>query len=297
LIAVPNLVLAVWYAAIGALQPFIYDAYTFNQRFYSQFLMNSSAFGLLHDWEAQYRTYLATNLAQPSSIDFYLIIAVFGATALTWARRGPIVALLFYLFVALTRLRAEGSYYLSAYLCVALCLVWSISSLASMRHGRTAIQAGAGALFVVLSVGFAANVLRLYDFTRHPPYTSPFAPIVSAATEPGDRIVVAPYDPYLYLATQRLPATRYPFYFPWQAADPAMEADAIDELRASRAPMVIFMQDELVNGQYLTRAWGARLLDVLQRDYVQLDPHDPVLGDVFVLPDRVDAVRARIATR
>jgi hypothetical protein len=314
LIALPNLVLVIWYWAIGALQPFMYDVYTFNQLFYSQFLMNGSALGLVHDWEAQYRTYLAMNLAQPSGIDFYLIVAVFGATAITWARRGPIVAILFYLFVALTRVRAEGSYYLSAYLCVALCLVWAIRACGTLlprqpqgppkgaliRAGgwdgaRSAPRRYAAPVFLILTVVFGVNVLRLYDFTRHPAYRSPFVSIVSDATQPSDRIFVAPYDPYLFLASQRLPATRYAFYFPWQAADPVTEADMIDELRASQAPMVIFMRDELVNAQYPTRVWGARMLAVLQQEYVQLDPDDPVLGDVFVRPDRLADVRARLS--
>jgi hypothetical protein len=308
LVALPNLVLVAWTWAIGALPPFVYDAYVFNQRYYSRFLMNSSTIGLLHDWEAQYRTYLAMNLARPGGIDFYLIVAVFGATAITWARRGPLVAALFYLFVALCRVRAEGSYYLSAYFSAALCLVWAASVLADAvarwrgllvpargRAGAPGVLAlGAAGLFVLLSLGFAADVLRLYDFGRQPAYRSPFVRVVAATTQPGERIFVAPYDPYLFIASERLPATRYGFYFPWQAADPATEADIIDELRAARPPVVIFMRDELVNGQYLTRSWGAGLLDVLEREYVQLDPTEPVLADVFVRPDRLAAARAQL---
>ena len=294
LVLAPHLVLLVWFAAIGALPAFVYDAYLFNQRYYSQYLMNGSTLGMLHDWEAQYRTYLALNVVRPWTIDFYLIVAIFGATALVWRRRGPLVAVLVYLFVALTRVRAEGSYYLSAYLCVALCLVWATSALAGWRRAPGRAQLVAATLFVTLSLGFAVNVGRLYDLTRHPAYRSPYLSVVSAITQPGDRIFVAPYDPYLFLASQRLPATRYGFYFPWQAADPAMQADILGELEQARPPVVVFMRDELVNGQYRTADWGRPMLDLLQRDYVPLEPDDPVLGNVFVRPDRVDAARAAL---
>ncbi len=290
----PQLVLVGWFAAIGALPAFVYDAYSFNQRYYSQYLMNGSTLGMLHDWEAQYRTYLVQNLVQPWSIDFYLIVAVLGATALTWLRRGPLAAILFYLFIALTRVRAEGSYYLSAYLCVAVCLVWAASTLA---HRTQPLRWGpliAAGVFAVLSLGFVVNVSRLYDFTRHPAYRSPYLAIVSAITQPGERIVVAPYDPYLFLAAQRLPATRYGFYFPWQAADPSMQADMLAELDQARPPVVVFMHDERVNGQYRAGDWGRPMLDELQRDYVPVAPDQPVLEDVFVRPDRVAAARAAL---
>jgi hypothetical protein len=293
-VAAPQLLPLAWFAAIGALPDFLYDAYLFNQRYYSQYLMNGSTLGMLHDWEAQYRTYLLLNVVQPWTIDFYLIVAVFGATGLTWLRRGPLVAILFYLFIALTRVRAEGSYYLSAYLCAAMCLVWAASTLTRRRPPVRWGSVIAAAVFALLSLGAVVNVSRLYDFTRHPAYRSPYASIVSAITQPGERIVVAPYDPYLFLATQRLPATRYGFYFPWQAADPSMQADILAELDQARPPVLVFMQDERVNGQYRTGDWGRAMLDELERDYVAVAPADPLLGNVFVRPDRIAAARAAL---
>jgi hypothetical protein len=294
IVAAPHLVLLAWFGAIGALPAFVYDAYLFNQRYYSQYLMNGSTLGMLHDWEAQYRTYLVLNAARPWTIDFYLIVAVFGATVLTWSRRGPLVAILFYVFIGLTRVRAEGSYYLSAYLCVAMCLVWAAVRLARWTRPGGWGSLIAAAAFALLSVGFVVNVSRLYDFTRHPAYRSPYASIVGAITQPGERIMVAPYDPYLFLATQRLPATRYGFFFPWQAADPSMQADILAELDQARPPVVVFMQDERVNGQYRTGDWGRAMLDELERDYVAVAPADPVLANVFVRPDRVAAARAAL---
>jgi hypothetical protein len=294
IVAAPHLLLLGWFAAIGALPAFVYDAYLFNQRFYSLYLMNGSTLGMLHDWEAQYRTYLLLNLVRPWTIDFYLMVAVFGATVLTWLRRRPLAAIVFYLFIALTRVRAEGSYYLSAYLCVALCLVWAVSTLTHWTRPARWGSAIAAAVFAVLSLGFVVNVSRLYDFTRHPAYRSPYASVVSAITQPGERIMVAPYDPYLFLATQRLPATRYGFYFPWQAADSTMQADILTELDQARPPVVVFMQNERINGQYRTGDWGRPMLDELEREYVAVAPADPLLGNVFVRPDRIAAARAAL---
>lgn len=305
IVATPHLVVLALYWSIGALGPFIYDAYLFNQRYYSQFVMNPSVLGMLHDWQAQYRTYLYMNLFQPFGIEWFLILANFVATLITFRARGALYAGVFYLFIGLTRLRAEGSYYLTSYFSVAIAVVWAASAFSSRvrawrerraipRLSPSLLGAAGCIMFLALTLNFFTRVALTYNFSGRPHYRSPFAPIVQTATSRDERLFVAPYDPYLYLATERLPATKYPFYFPWQAADPATEADLLGELSASRPPLVVFQRYELVNGQYLTIEWGKRVFEYLQQEYVQVDPSHPVLGDVFMRPDRVGDVRKKL---
>lgn len=299
IVLVPHLVVLAWLWAIGALGSFVYDAYLFNQLYYARYVMNPSAAGMVHDWEAQYRTYLRLNLARPLSADFFLIVANLGAAWVTLRTRGPAMALLYYAFIALTRVRPEGAYYMASYFSAALCLShagrtvlrWARSARGQPWRPPGALRVVPSLLFLGLAAVFAANLARSYDFAHAPYYRSPYVAVVDALTTPQERLFVAPYDPYLFLATGRLPATKYPFYFPWQAADPATEADLTAELQSSRPPVVVFLGDEPVNGQYLPREFGRGVLDFLKEAYAPLDPQDPVLRDLWVRADRVDAAR------
>jgi hypothetical protein len=74
-----------------------------------------------------------------------------------------------------------------------------------------------------------------------------------------------------------------PFYFPWQALDPRTEGRLLDDLRTVRPPLVIFRKDELVNDRWSPREYGTRVLALLEREYVPLDPS----SDILVRRDRV----------
>jgi hypothetical protein len=281
------LLLALWLT--GVLPDFVYDAYQFNSAYYSQFVMNSSVTGMLHDWEAQYRTYLLSTLRDPLGIQTALVLANFLATWVVFRTRGPLIAAVYYLFVALTHVRNEGAYYVCSYFSLALVLTYAIGVL------RVPPLALRGAI-ALLTLNFVVQVAGGYDFSKRP-IDRPEVGIVQALTLPGEKIFVAPYDPYIYLAAQRMPASRYPFYFPWQAIDPRSESAIISDLSTGRPPLVVFHRNELVNGQWRPGEYGAHLYDFLVGEgYAPLDSASSALGDVLVRPDRLVTARERVLT-
>src|SRR5205085_3669461 len=96
------------------------DAVLFNQAYYSQFLMSGSPLQMLHDWEAQYRTYLLLSLSEPLGIQAVLVIANFAAAVLVGLRRGWLVGVAYYVFAALNHIRTEDGYYLVSYVSLAI---------------------------------------------------------------------------------------------------------------------------------------------------------------------------------
>jgi hypothetical protein len=197
-------------------------------------------------------------------------------------RRGPLVGLLYYLFVALTHVRVSGMYYVCSYFSLALLAVWAAGVL--NRRDRALIPSAA--LTLALVGLFAVQVGRGYDFSETPPRTAPEVAVIRELTAPGDRIFVGPYDPYIYLAAERAPASTLPFYFPWQAIDPRSEGKLLDDLRTRRPPVVVFRRDELVNDRWSPREYGTRLLQFIDAEYEPVDPTSPVLSTVFVRRDR-----------
>ena len=289
IIVVPHLLTLLWLWANGSLGEFFYDAVQFNQTFYSQYLMSGTPVQMLHDWEAQYRTYIVQSLADPSGIQSVLVVANIVAAVLVGRARGVLAGAAYYLFAALSHIRTEDGYYLVSYMSLAVIGVASVQGLRRRRWLLPSL-AGLGLLAV-----FVARVATTYDFSPGPPREVAEVPIVAALTGSEDRIFVAPYDPYVYLATHRLPATTSPFYFPWQAVDPRTENRLIAELLTRRPPVIVFRHDELVNGQWLPSEYGQRVLEALEPEYAPLDASAPVLRDILVPREGLAEARARIA--
>ena len=290
IVLAPHAALALVFWLNGMLSDFVYDAYEFNVVDYSRFVMNSSILGMLHDWEAQYRTYLLLSLRDPASVHGCLVIANLMATWLVFRSRGWATAAIYYLLIALSHVRDEGAYYLCSYFSLALLVAWATS-----RLSRAAALEMVGVSAVALLTGsFLVQAAPQLDFSRRP-VSSPHVAVVLALTDPGERIDVVPYDPYVYLASGRLPASRFPFYFPWQAIEPRTRDQMLDDLRAEQPPVVIFRGDELVNGQWLPREYAEDLYDfLLARQYTPLDPTLPVLRDVLVRQDRLARAREQL---
>jgi hypothetical protein len=289
IVAVPNLLVLLGLWLSGAFPAFVYDAIQFNQAYYAQYLMNASPIGMLHDWEAQYRTYLLQSLADPLGVQAYLVTGNIVAAVLIGRRRGWLVGAAVYLFIALSHIRTEDGYYLVSYASLALDIVWAITALGRSPARLIAVPV------LLLAGAFVVRVAMLYDLGPAPARNAPEVAVIQALSEPGERIFAAPYDPYLYLATQRMPATTLPFFFPWQAADPRSESQLIAEIRNRRPALIVFRKWEAVNDRWPLGESAQRVERVIRERYTPLDESAPVLQDLYVPTERLDDARARAA--
>jgi hypothetical protein len=293
IVAAPHALMLLGLWLMGELPDFLDSAYQFNQLYYARFLMNPSVLGMLHDWEAQYRTYLQLSLQNPLSAQSCLVVANLFAVYVVTRSRGLPVALIYYLFVALTHVRNEGAYYLCSYFSMALVLAWAVGAFQA-RSGR--LQLAVAGLVLVLGASFVVQVALTYDLSGRAARIEPDVAIVAAITTPGERIFVVPFDQYVYLATDRMPASVFSYYLPWHAADPRIDARLREDLHTARPPVIIFRRDELVNGQWLPKDYARGLYDFLvDEEYVPLAASSPLLGDVLVRKDRLAAARDSLA--
>jgi hypothetical protein len=202
------------------------------------------------------------------------------------------VGVAYYAFAALSHIRTEDGYYLVSYASIALLAVWAAERLGLRRMDGVSALA---ALSVLVGANFLVRVALTYDLSHAPARNAPEVATIDALTQPGDRIFVGPYDPYVYLASDRMPATTSPFFFPWQAIDPRSESRLLDELRSARPPVILFHGAEAVNDRWMASEYAAPLLDALGQDYVAVDPTSPLLGDILVPRERAVQARQRLA--
>jgi len=125
-----------------------------------------------------------------------------------------------------------------------------------------------------LVVGGAKEDQLLVD--RRIPETTEFAQLARKLTDPGDRILAYSFQNYQYVAADRLPASGYYFYLPWQRQyldhpvlgiriDPCMD---IEKVR----PKLVMLDEWKVWEKYDWASYGGCVIDAMARDYIRL-PH------------------------
>ena len=273
-------VVAAWLG--GVLPDFVYDAFQFNQAYYSQYLMNPSPLGILRDWQAQYRVFVVDSLRDPLGVEAMLIVANAFAAVIVGRRRGLVVGVLYYLFVALTHVRTSGMYYVASYFSLALVIAWAIDTF-RWRNLRLLPPAALGC--------HHRGHLPRAGWPRLRPEHQPAARRARGGRH--RRTLVArrhdlrrPVRPLSVPGVRSPPASTLPFYFPWQALDPRSEGQLLRRPAREKPPVIVFRRDELVNDRWAPRDYGTRVLAFIDEQYEPLDPTSPVLNTVFLRRDR-----------
>lgn len=297
LVTVPHLALLGVISAQGELAQFIDQAVSYNQLYYSQFVMNPSIAGMLHDWEAQYRTYLlqSVGIGAPPGVHTILVVGNIVAAVLVGARRGIAWGVGYWLFIGLCHVRNEGAYYLCSYFSLALLLDAAFDTPGALPRRRLAPVPVLGAAAALLLIApFTLLVARTYDFSGRPPRYVPEVRAITALTAPTDTLFVVPFDPYVYLAAERRPASIYTYFLPWHVVSPSIVARLNSDLLANRPAAVVFRGDEPVNDRYYAREYASDLYAfLLAQGYAPLGERD-LFGDVLMRADLVDTARARV---
>lgn len=113
-------------------------------------------------------------------------------------------------------------------------------------------------------------VYHEYENNKLPTY-SPFSEIVTAYTEPQDRIIAFTFHNIEYLLSNRIPASGSYFYFPWQeyydknnifdiSNDPCIDIE-------DNKPKVMMIDKSLVWDRFTWDSYGECINDVLQENY------------------------------
>ncbi|WP_165711247.1 hypothetical protein [Stenotrophomonas maltophilia] len=108
------------------------------------------------------------------------------------------------------------------------------------------------------------------------PETTEFSRLAKALTRPGDRILAYSFQNYEYIASDRLPASGYYFYFPWQQKyleHPVLgiRIDPCEDINTVK-PKIVMLHEWKVWDRVEWSSYGACISSALARDYVRL-PH------------------------
>ncbi|WP_415527641.1 hypothetical protein [Gluconobacter sp.] len=196
----------------------------------------------------------------------------------------------------------DGTFVMGA---MTLCVLMGVRMMQSHERLATLVAAVFCGVYVT---GARHATTSPYDMTRRQQQEAGFHPLrentdvgfvraIQSHSRPGERILVIPYNPDVYIYAGRLSMKKYHEYLPWEA-DYAhhpwdgYERDLCHDLPHDLPP-VIYFDDYRVWGQWSAADYMPCVLRVLAQDYQR----DPIEKSVYIRRDRLNPTTEKPAIR
>ncbi len=111
-----------------------------------------------------------------------------------------------------------------------------------------------------------------------------FAHAVNALVGPNEYYWAGPYPYEDVLRVQGKPATRYIFYFPWQASSPAYRQEVLQQLQA-HMPKVVYYNYDVSIWNIPASSYSSNILFFLKGEYFNLENMSPSAKYIFFRHD------------
>lgn len=311
IIVTPFILSLVFFHISGSLQDFFDQAYFFNKIYYSQFVSDLTEIQFYqpikgyieHIFSYVFNYDWLTNAIQPVKpvsiyrritflFEGFIVISNLIVITILWKRGNPSSALLYFLLLGFLRIRAVfhlNPYYLISFFGIGLiisytCDILSLNSRLLLRkiklEDALIVCFLAFTLFGTISYAYLPNYIGVRQYNA---YESSYDIIIQTLTQPEDPIWVAPIEPLLYFTNDRLPASRYTFYLPWQSMSDKINEEILEDLRVKKPPLIIFERNTIIFERYKLKDYGRVIDDYIQRNYYQVDSGDPIYRNVYLI--------------
>lgn len=313
MIVTPFLLSLIFFYSAGSLRDFFNQAYLFNKIYYSQFtgtLTNPQFFSLIkayseyifyfyisdYRWLINEKSFVTPWSDTPLFFEGFLVISNLAVLVIFLKKRNPSLAIFYFLFQGLLRMRGQwvhgAPYYLLSFFSISLITTETYEFFAyKLRNRQLTTKIKLGFIPIVfygfLAIIFLGVISYAYvsngsGMGANYAYVSDYDRIIQTLTLPNDTIWVAPLQPSLYFTNNRLPASCYTFYLPWQAASDKINKELIEDLKVKRPPLIIFYRDGNIGG-YLVKDYGKTVDYYIQQNYYQVDPDDPIYKNIYLI--------------
>jgi hypothetical protein len=285
LLSIPHLLLLLIMLVQGNIAQWYDQAVTFNRVYYSRYELAGDAMSIVLRSVATQLSMMVAYLDPRAvlSVTGFLFWSTLLAVAVLWQQRGALLAVLFLAVALLAQMRGDTGYHGAPWFVVAFASI-GIVLLAALRGlHRWPVPC---AVYVLLVAWFLRDIGGFYRHQeRGPAPDQPFVQAVLAHSQPGDAIWAAPFEPYIYLAADRPPASAYWYYHPWLAESDAITRQVLDDLQTARPRVIVFRADKDIPWYFpLARpqTYGAQVYEYIRSEYRPVDFDDPVLRDVYL---------------
>lgn len=219
----------------------------------------------------------------------YLVFIIAGLAVIASRERGlPWRSVLLGLGIGSLLIRGADFHGLPYYYALIGCTL-----LLTLRCGVLPIQTKIiGMFFLVICIAKASILVpgeRQYFTDRRIPEETEFSRLVQKYTDKDDRIIVYSFQNFQYLAADRLPASGYFFYSPWQekyneAPQYGIRIDACQQI-ADYRPKVMLIDKWTVWGMFPWGSYGGCVQALMDAHYTQVPGRPYYLRNDLYTPD------------
>ena len=314
LISVPFLFFMIYLLKNNSLHNFYNQAYIFNKLYYSQFTGTLTTLQFIDPMKSygEHIFYYISNIGwlinentfvwepighTPLFFEGFLVISNLIALMIFWKTKNLYIAIFYFILLGFLRIRGgcfHGTpYYLLSFFSVSLTLTEIYNYCDYNIRNSCKLKTGIKICFIFIIFYFSLMIVFLgmtsyvyasnyYGIGSSDAYDSPYDIIVQTLTQPDDTIWVAPLTPSLYFSNKRLPASRYTFYLPWNAASDKINEKLIEDLTEKKPLIIIFNRDAAIWG-YLVKDYGNVIDEYISNYYYQVEPHHPIYKNVYLI--------------
>ncbi len=313
IIFIPFSLSLVYFYFIGSLQEFFNQAYLFNKIYYSQFtgtLTNPQFFSIIkaysefilnffvsdYGWLINGKSFVCSWGCTPLFFEGFLVISNLITSVIFWVKRNKSFAIFYFFCLGLSLMQRVWvhaiPYYLLSFFSISLIITEAYELFSyRLRNHQLITKINLWLIPIIIYAFLAIMFLGVISYAyvsngsgigANIAYVSDYDRIIQTITLPNDTIWVAPLQPSLYFINNRLPASRYTFYLPWQSISEEINKEILEDLNVKKPPLIIFSRDVEI-GEYALKDYGKVIDDYVLQNYQQVDPDDPTYKNIYLI--------------
>ncbi|MCE3203603.1 hypothetical protein [Paenibacillus sonchi] len=304
IIAIPFLILILWYWLTGNLYNFYYQAYKLNRVYYSNYNgINNSSIGLMKQIITSWINHIAYHATTFSKESIFSGILLFLNLLFCYYhfKRDRALAILIFIFLAFTGVRGFEEFHAIPYYIVSFFNSSFIinqylfkKQTDSREEYKKNVMRICVFLLLILSLNnyvpnAGVNFTKPNGIIAHSSYDE----YINKLTKPDEKIWITSLSPQTYINTNRNPAMRAYIVVPWYID--AFKNEIMGDLTTIKPKLIIFEKDSDVWG-YKYSDFAKDILDFLNAEYKPLNSNVDFEKNIYIRKDLFEEANNKLSS-
>ncbi|WP_025690578.1 hypothetical protein [Paenibacillus zanthoxyli] len=302
IMAIPFLVLFLWYWLSGNLYNFYYQAYKLNRVYYSNYNgINNSSIGLLKQIVTSWINHLEYHVTTFSRDSLFSgILVIFNLLFCYYHfKRDKALSILIFIFLAFTGIRGFEGFHAIPYFIVSFFnSSFIINEYLNPKekdyiegYKKNLIRIFVFLLLIIAFNNYAPNAGTNFAKPNGIIAKSPYDEYINKLTETNEKIWITSLSPQTYINTNRDPALRAYILVPWFVD--AFKNEIMEDLRTRKPKLIIFEKDSDVWG-YKYSNFAKDILDYLDVEYKPLNMYVDYEKNIYIRKDSYEEASKKL---
>ncbi|WP_419885339.1 hypothetical protein [Paenibacillus sp. B-A-8] len=303
IMAIPFLILILWYWLTGNIYNFYFQAYKLNRVYYSNYNgLNNSSIGLIKQIITSWINHIAYHATTFSKESIFSGVLLFLNLVFCYYqyKRDRALGILIFIFLAFTGVRGFEGFHAIPYYIVSF---FNSSFIINQyiykeennckEYKKNVIKICFFLLLILSLNNYVPNAGANFNKPNGIIAQSPYDKYIHKLTDPNEKIWITSLSPQTYINTNRDPAMRAYIVVPWFID--AFKNEIMEDLNISRPKLIIFEKDSDVWG-YKYSDFAKDILDFLNAEYRPLNPEVDFEKNIYIRKDYFEEANNKLSS-